>query len=367
MQSEETEGTDDKAEEAEGEIRDMDEGYEEEKKDDTDRPLHQPYAKAQVLRRPIEKALLAKHVAVKLIKPETTVFLDAGSTIRAIAQAIFKRESYYGEQMKICILTNNMMIFEDFNRLPPDHSLSLVLTGGEYDRQHEALFGCVAETTLSETIKCHMSFIGTSGLILAEKKEGIYSQGGFHSHGLTAEKVTKQAIFQKKVEHCVIVSDHTKLGREDTLRCGQIKDSLNNADRCTIVVGEPNEIDYKLSQVEKYLTSEDVKKIREILDGEGDEKKKIDNLTNDIIKEKKLSVDFDDYGQDVTNKHDEQQKAFEALVVELRNDLKEQGDVPKNKQKDFPLQLRKVRSEDNWDTIPGTWAEAETYPKEEKD
>jgi len=221
-----------------------------------------PYAQAQMQTRLNEKKMLAQYVAGKLIKPETTVFLDAGSTIRSVAQAIFEIENAENgkveiesqrrhEQMKLCIMTNNMMIFQDFNDyltrggLPADHSLSLVLTGGEYDMQHDALFGCIAVASL-EAIKCHTSVIGTSGITLEK-------EGGPHSHALTAEKVIKEAIFKKKVDHRIIVCDHTKLGREDSLPCGKMEDIRHNAKKCTIVIGAPCAVDFVMDRIRYIL------------------------------------------------------------------------------------------------------------------
>ena len=206
-------------------------------------PETEPYAQAQLGKRYHEKQSLADFVTDKLIAPETTIFLDAGSTMATIATALFKRENSrpmkgkQHRQMKLCIVTNNMIIFRDFNNfvrdnlLPGDHSLSLVMTGGEYDRQHEALFGCVTEASL-DAVKCHIAVMGTSGLILR-------ADSGIHSHALTAEKVTKNAIFGKRVQHRIIVCDHSKIGREDTLLCGEMRNVLKNAARCTIVVGTP--------------------------------------------------------------------------------------------------------------------------------
>ncbi|MBM3242301.1 hypothetical protein FJZ31_39035 [Candidatus Poribacteria bacterium] len=222
--------------------------------------INLPYAQAQMRARLNEKKMLAEYVAKDLIKPETTVFLDAGSTIQCVGQAIFERE--YREKMKLCIMTNNMMIFQNFNkclqdgRLPANHSLSLVLTGGEYDMQHDALFGCIAVASL-EAIKCHTSIIGTSGITLEKG-------GGPHSHALTAEKVIKEAIFKKKVEHRIIVCDHTKLGREDSLLCGKIEDIVKDADKCTIVIGCPCAADFVMHKIgyilEEVLTEEDKQK-----------------------------------------------------------------------------------------------------------
>jgi len=206
-------------------------------------PETEPYAQAQLGKRYHEKQSLADFVTDKLIAPETTIFLDAGSTMATIATALFKRENSrptkaeHHRQMKLCIVTNNMIIFRDFNNfvrdnlLPGDHSLSLVMTGGEYDRQHEALFGCVTEASL-DAVKCHIAVMGTSGL-------SLQADSGIHSHALTAEKVTKNAIFGKRVQHRIIVCDHSKIGREDTLLCGEMRNVLKNADRCTIVVGTP--------------------------------------------------------------------------------------------------------------------------------
>ena len=215
-----------------------------------------PYALAQMEVRRTEKKAIAKHIANNLIDPQTTVFLDAGSTVRLVAQEIFSRETSMGgasahEQLKLCIITNNMFIFQDFNKylqdgdLPADHSLSLVLTGGEYDMQHDALFGTIAVASL-DAIKCHVSIIGTSGITLDK-------EGGPHSHALTAEKVIKKSIFKKKVQHRIIVCDHTKLGQEDSLLCGKTQNIIDKTEKCTIVIGVPNKVDFLRKKIDAEL------------------------------------------------------------------------------------------------------------------
>jgi DeoR/GlpR family transcriptional regulator of sugar metabolism len=193
----------------------------------------------------LAKGAIGRYVASELIGQGRAVLLDAGSTVEAVAQSIFERERRDG-CLNLTIMTNNMGIWRHFNVdghaspsgtdrerevLPSAHSLDLLLTGGKYDRQHDALFGSLACRGI-EAFNPHVVVIGTSGFTFDDK-------GGLYYHGHTEEEVVKAAMWKKGTEHRIIVCDHTKMGRKDSFLGGKIEDLVAGAKRCTIVTTSP--------------------------------------------------------------------------------------------------------------------------------
>jgi DeoR/GlpR family transcriptional regulator of sugar metabolism len=172
-----------------------------------------------------------------LIPPRSAVLLDAGSTVGWVAREIFLRER--DECLGLTLMTNNMSIFNDFNQedgpgnfAPPrDNSLALLLTGGRYDKQHDALFGAQARRGI-DPFNPHVVVIATSGFTLSEG-------GGLYYHGHTEEEVVKTALWEKETDHRIIVCDHAKVGRKDSFLGGKIDHLMRGADRCTIVTTAP--------------------------------------------------------------------------------------------------------------------------------
>ncbi|MBM3476734.1 MAG: hypothetical protein FJX75_25970, partial [Armatimonadetes bacterium] len=176
-----------------------------------------------------------------LIRPRHAVLLDAGSTVGWVGREVFRRERV--TCLNLTIMTNNMGIWNDFNDTynpedpestfapRPAHSLALLLTGGKYDQQHDALFGSQAAHGLRD-FNPHVVVMGTSGFTFNEN-------GGLYYHGHTEEELVKKAMWSKPTEHRVIMCDHTKIGRKDSFLGGPIGQLMQNADRCTVVTSSP--------------------------------------------------------------------------------------------------------------------------------
>ena len=204
------------------------------------------YTDIQQARCKKEKEGIAKYVVSELIDSGKGVFLDTGSTVRAVATEIFSRKypcsSPPSEQPKhsLTIMTNNMGIYHDFTTWQLDPILALtvvlILTGGVYDKDHGGLFGTQAAESL-ENFHPEVTVMGTSGLRFSSKKDG--KDGGIYYHGHTPEEVVKKAIFDKPAFRRIIVCDYSKIGKWDSFLCGRIEDLLENTEeKCYIVTSE---------------------------------------------------------------------------------------------------------------------------------
>jgi len=211
------------------------------------------YTEEQRQKRVEQKEGIAKYVVDNLIESGTALFLDAGSTVQYIARRIFSPSTEITQKRSLTILTNNMAIFNDLNP-PKEHdggivpllTHSLILTGGLYDRDHEALFGSQAKSGL-ETFYPHAVIIGTSGFTF---------QDGVFYHGHTPEEVIKTAIIKKPTVRRIIVCDYTKIGKWDSFLCAHIKDLTENVDECWVVTSTIPENAEKKSQYEKRFTDQ---------------------------------------------------------------------------------------------------------------
>ncbi|MBN1458356.1 MAG: DeoR/GlpR transcriptional regulator [Armatimonadetes bacterium] len=187
------------------------------------------YTEFQEQQAKTEKDGIAIFVA-NMIEKGCPVFLDAGSTVSYIAREIFRREAPKVKQ-SLTIMTNNMRIFNSFNQGtrqggPRDgHSLSLLLTGGHYDNNHDALFGNQAKDALDKFYPRYV-VMGCSGLTV---KEGLFV------FGHTDEQVIKQAIFTKPTYHRIIACDCGKIGRTDSFLCQPFKELVQHTRMCTVV------------------------------------------------------------------------------------------------------------------------------------
>jgi len=161
-----------------------------------------------------EKAAIAHYIVEQLPELGSTLFFDAGSTLRMIARATFMRAKE--KHLNLIITTNNMDISEDFlsrdkpySQDPLSGAVSLQLTGGKYDPQHRALFGRLAAGTL-DNIYPEIVIIGLTGFTFEE---------GLFFHGATEEDVVKAALYSKETNYRILAFDHSKFGSRDLYPC----------------------------------------------------------------------------------------------------------------------------------------------------
>jgi DeoR/GlpR family transcriptional regulator of sugar metabolism len=190
------------------------------------------------------KAAIAYYIANEIVRDAGNIFFDAGSTLTMIARATFIRANANG--LSLVITTNNMDISEDFlskqRKYSPDPNscdISLQLTGGKHDRQHHALFGLLAASTL-ENVYPESIIMGVTGFRFEE---------GLFYHGATEEQSIKTALYSKDVCRRILVFDHSKMGRRDVFLCknrgGKAVEGLCDSvtEKTIIVTSQPEKED----------------------------------------------------------------------------------------------------------------------------
>jgi DeoR/GlpR family transcriptional regulator of sugar metabolism len=173
------------------------------------------------------KELVAAHVVEKYLKDGDSILLDAGTSLYPIAQQIISQTNE--RPCHYTIMTHNFKAFQILVSEPKQPSLNIVLAGGRYDEDLNALFG--PQTTSNyEEFHPRVVLIGISGLT---------AEVGLFCHGNTEELFVKQTIFKKRCRDKVIVADYTKIGMPDALCFGRIQDLIDADVRCALVTTTP--------------------------------------------------------------------------------------------------------------------------------
>lgn len=145
------------------------------------------------------KAAIARE-AVKYITPGQAIALDCGTTALALAKEIKHRFS------TLTVVTNSLAVA---NELADDESITLVLTGGMYNREEQGFLSDMATLILSR-INIDVLFITTCGVSL--------------ERGITYQRMNDLTIQTKLMEAAnktVVIADSSKLGVNSLVRmCG---------------------------------------------------------------------------------------------------------------------------------------------------
>ena len=136
-----------------------------------------------------EKIAIAK-TAVSLIRPGHSVYLDAGSTLMAVA-------NHMGSERYTIVTSGANIAIE----LSQRHTCDVLLTGGQISENTLSCSGAQAEQFIS-TINIDLALMAPSGFSL---------QNGFTS-GAQNESLLKRAVI-KKAAKVVMLMDSSKIGR----------------------------------------------------------------------------------------------------------------------------------------------------------
>jgi DeoR/GlpR family transcriptional regulator of sugar metabolism len=176
-----------------------------------------------------EKIAIAK-TAVTMIHPGHAVYLDAGSTLMAVANHI--------DNERYTIVTSGANIAIELSQR---HTCDVLLTGGQISENTLSCSGAQAEQFIA-SINIDLALMAPSGFSL---------NNGFTS-GSQSESMLKRAVIAKAAK-VVVLMDHSKLGRSlpftfatladiDVLICdGPLPDDVNaqvDANGVTCVVAE---------------------------------------------------------------------------------------------------------------------------------
>ena len=136
-----------------------------------------------------EKIAIAK-AAVSLIRPGHSVYLDAGSTLMAVA-------NHMGSERYTIVTSGANIAIE----LSQRHTCDVLLTGGQISENTLSCSGAQAEQFIS-SINIDLALMAPSGFSL---------QNGFTS-GAQNESLLKRAVM-KKAAKVVMLMDSSKIGR----------------------------------------------------------------------------------------------------------------------------------------------------------
>lgn len=143
------------------------------------------------------RASLAKRqmalAALKLVKPGTTVFFDAGTTTYAIAEALTVQPV-----ARVRALTNNLPVAEMLAGVP---GLEVHVVGGQYLARQSVLFGEYARRCL-RLWELDLAFLGAEG----------FSQAGLWNS--QKDVVAFQQTVVERSPRTIFCLDATKLGQE---------------------------------------------------------------------------------------------------------------------------------------------------------
>lgn len=176
------------------------------------------------------KIAVAKHITERYLNESDSILLDAGTSLYPIAELIALKARSEPGRTHFTIMTHNYRAFEVLVKADlRGANLNIVLAGGRYDQDLNALFGNQTVTAYADFFP-RVVLIGISGLV---------AEIGLFCHGNTEEHSVKKAIFEKRARDRIIVADYTKIGLLDGFRFGEAQALRANVNRCILVTDSP--------------------------------------------------------------------------------------------------------------------------------
>jgi DeoR/GlpR family transcriptional regulator of sugar metabolism len=192
--------------------------------------LEDSYFQARDQQHKEAKAAVARCIVESFLNEGDSIILDAGTSLYPIAEIIAQKAKSEPGRTHFTIMTHNYRAFEVLVKaVPREANLNIVLAGGRYDQDLNALFG-------NQTVNAYEDFfprvvlLGISGLV---------AEIGLFCHGNTEELAVKKAIFGKRARDRIIVADYFKIGLLDGFRFGEAQGFRANVERCLIVTNTP--------------------------------------------------------------------------------------------------------------------------------
>jgi len=193
-------------------------------------PPDDSYFQARDKQQKESKMSVARLIAENFLNESDSILLDAGTSLYPIAEIIAEKAKSEPGRTHFTIMTHNYRAFEVLVKaVPREANLNIILAGGRYDQDLNALFG-------NQTVNAYEDFFPRVVLIGIS---GMVSEIGLFCHGNTEEKNLKKAIFEKRARDRIIVADHTKIGLLDGFRFGEAQGLRANVDRCILVTDVP--------------------------------------------------------------------------------------------------------------------------------
>lgn len=176
------------------------------------------------------KKAVGDFIVEKYFHPGDSILLDAGTSLHPIATKIVEKSVDKPDETHFTIMTHNYKAFEILVQADKKANLNIVLAGGRYDQDLNALFGAQTASNY-ETFYPRTVVIGISGLV---------ADIGLFCHGNTEELQVKELIFKKSCTRRIVVAHHTKLGRQDSFLFGSTLGlKAGAAEGCVLVTTKP--------------------------------------------------------------------------------------------------------------------------------
>jgi len=177
------------------------------------------------------KKAVADRIVEKYFHPGDSILLDAGTSLHPIATRIVEMSVEKPDETHFTIMTHNYKAFEILVNADKKANLNIVLAGGRYDQDLNALFGAQTASNY-EKFYPRTVVIGISGLM---------ADTGLFCHGNTEELQVKELIFKKTCIRRIVVAHHTKLGLPDSFLFGATLGLKAGAvEGCTLVTTKPS-------------------------------------------------------------------------------------------------------------------------------
>jgi DeoR/GlpR family transcriptional regulator of sugar metabolism len=175
------------------------------------------------------KSAVAKCIVEQYLQEGDSILLDAGSSLYPIAERIAQRAMSAPGRTHFTIMTHNYKAFEVLVKVPRESNLNIVLAGGRYDQDLNALFG-------NQTVNAYADFFPRIALL---GMSAFTAEIGLFCHGNTEELAVKRAIFEKQARERIIVADFTKIGQVDGFLYGHSSGLRSRVRRCILVTDQP--------------------------------------------------------------------------------------------------------------------------------
>lgn len=176
------------------------------------------------------KEAVASCIVENFLTEGDSIILDAGTSLYPIAEIIAAKAKKDPGLAHYTIMTHNYRAFEVLvKNVSREANLNIVLAGGRYDQDLNALFG-------NQTVNAYEDFfprvvlLGISGLV---------AEIGLFCHGNTEELAVKKAIFGKRARDRIIIADYNKIGLLDGFRFGEAQSLRANVEKCLLVTSTP--------------------------------------------------------------------------------------------------------------------------------
>lgn len=138
-----------------------------------------------------EKRAIAR-LALGLIKPQQTLFIDGSSTCLELARALAK------EKLTLTVVTNSALACLELGK---NRDITVIGIGGQYDANSLSYVGPQAEDW-AKTLFIDVAFLGTKGFLPAK--------GTFES---SLPTIRIKQIVAQRCGQLVLLADHTKFGQ----------------------------------------------------------------------------------------------------------------------------------------------------------